>query len=623
MKSIFGKKSNINRLIVVLLILIMGISTFAAVVSDNDGAAFITKAEFDSLKNNFQSELNNYNSSLDDKIDGAIASYIEGVRVSKKSKLKSTLAVAGQTYQGVARKSYVFCGNNSVYFMCRYNYENQQFINFGVNWNTTPTLSFRYYGWLTSYAQRPTISGGGLEWFGLDQCKIGLDFCYRQQDDTGNLIPDSSGGTVIIFVVDNKNYVTTYKYNAEMIGRAIFTSAGTTNDGAIMAIPFVADNTHKWKFTFKDIVGANGTNGMGYSTRALNDSNANDWTGYRYQLFANESSSRSGWSYLNKTITDRSGTVRYIMNYGTSASPYQIARSNYTTNSTVYEWVDTHLHFEESRFGESYAWCMPFGHLLPDRKAACFKQWPAWESVNWVSIDTQNVGSIASSADKIFTDVSGQHHFYQQTGNANFYYMNGLSRTFFNTRNLDVKNFIEFDGMLPIWKENPLKDWRLLKNSNIKNALSIDAYYAAAPPLTSKFEKKGTFTWVAKVNQQDVERIPGRNFANWGNNRIYFTSEAMDDIEYSGTNVKVSNTKKFKYKKHGTTDAWSDCQSQVLDGKTYYYQTLEHDTYYDFKMDVASQETVYYMIFDELRPDDYCLEVIEHPDYQIEFEEKE
>ena len=52
-------------------------------VSDNDGSAFITKAEFDSLKNNFQSQLDSYNSNIDNKIDAAIASYLAGIKVQK------------------------------------------------------------------------------------------------------------------------------------------------------------------------------------------------------------------------------------------------------------------------------------------------------------------------------------------------------------------------------------------------------------------------------------------------------------------------------------------------------------------------------------------------------------
>ena len=49
-------------------------------VSDNDGSAFITKAEFDSLKNNFQSQLDSYNTAIDNKIDAAIATYLAGIK---------------------------------------------------------------------------------------------------------------------------------------------------------------------------------------------------------------------------------------------------------------------------------------------------------------------------------------------------------------------------------------------------------------------------------------------------------------------------------------------------------------------------------------------------------------
>ena len=71
----------IKRVTALLLVLLLSIESFAAVVSDNDGSAFITKAEFDSLKNNFQSQINKYNTSIDSKIDGAIAAYLAGIRI--------------------------------------------------------------------------------------------------------------------------------------------------------------------------------------------------------------------------------------------------------------------------------------------------------------------------------------------------------------------------------------------------------------------------------------------------------------------------------------------------------------------------------------------------------------
>ena len=74
-----------KRLISLWLVLFLCIENFAAVVSDNDGSAFITKAEFDSLKNDFQSQIDQYNISIDSKIDGAIAAYLAGIKVDNKT----------------------------------------------------------------------------------------------------------------------------------------------------------------------------------------------------------------------------------------------------------------------------------------------------------------------------------------------------------------------------------------------------------------------------------------------------------------------------------------------------------------------------------------------------------
>ena len=72
----------IKRVAALFLVLLFSIESFAAIVSDNDGSAFITKAEFDSLKNDFQTQIDNYNTSIDSKIDGAIAAYLAGIKVS-------------------------------------------------------------------------------------------------------------------------------------------------------------------------------------------------------------------------------------------------------------------------------------------------------------------------------------------------------------------------------------------------------------------------------------------------------------------------------------------------------------------------------------------------------------
>ena len=78
-KRKMGKKA-----LCLIFAFLLSINSFAAIVSDNDGSAFVTKAEFDSLKKNFADQIDNYNDSIDAKIDGAIASYLAGIQLEKK-----------------------------------------------------------------------------------------------------------------------------------------------------------------------------------------------------------------------------------------------------------------------------------------------------------------------------------------------------------------------------------------------------------------------------------------------------------------------------------------------------------------------------------------------------------
>lgn len=73
----------IKKIISIFFIFIISVNSFAAIVSDNDGSAFVTKAEFEALKNSFSKQLDDYNASIDGKIDGAIASYLAGIKLSE------------------------------------------------------------------------------------------------------------------------------------------------------------------------------------------------------------------------------------------------------------------------------------------------------------------------------------------------------------------------------------------------------------------------------------------------------------------------------------------------------------------------------------------------------------
>ena len=85
----------IKKIFILIIYLLLTTYNYAAVVSDNDGSAFITKAEFDSLKNNFQSQIDQYNTSIDSKIDSAISQYLAGIKAEKTEIVKTGFVLEG------------------------------------------------------------------------------------------------------------------------------------------------------------------------------------------------------------------------------------------------------------------------------------------------------------------------------------------------------------------------------------------------------------------------------------------------------------------------------------------------------------------------------------------------
>ena len=103
-----------KRALCLVFALILSINSFAAIVSDNDGSAFVTKSEFEALKKDFADQVDNYNDSINAKIDGAIASYLAGIKVAKQShvKLTSDIDVAvGKGYRCWATNGYMQYAN--------------------------------------------------------------------------------------------------------------------------------------------------------------------------------------------------------------------------------------------------------------------------------------------------------------------------------------------------------------------------------------------------------------------------------------------------------------------------------------------------------------------------------
>ena len=87
-----------KRALALFIIVIINFNSFSAVVSSNDGSAFITKAEFDALVNDFNSRIEDYEKSIDAKIDGAIAEYLAGLASSITTELTNNLTKLQNNY---------------------------------------------------------------------------------------------------------------------------------------------------------------------------------------------------------------------------------------------------------------------------------------------------------------------------------------------------------------------------------------------------------------------------------------------------------------------------------------------------------------------------------------------
>ena len=92
------KRIIMKKTLCIVVAILLSIECFAAVVSDNDGSAFVTKEEFENLKLDFNKQIDKYNSSIDNKIDGSIANYLKGITLNSQptNLIKSFEATTGK-----------------------------------------------------------------------------------------------------------------------------------------------------------------------------------------------------------------------------------------------------------------------------------------------------------------------------------------------------------------------------------------------------------------------------------------------------------------------------------------------------------------------------------------------
>ena len=160
-----------KRLMSILLVFLFSINSFAAIVSDNDGSTFVTKAEFNALKKSFDKQIGDYNKSIDEKIDGAIASYLQGLQVTKMTTIENfalEYKITGAKYGTVGGKEVVYWTTNPSYVLCN---KSTQAINYDYIWCLlAPNKSSGATNWQLEYRGDVEVTGDKIDRF----CTAGL-----------------------------------------------------------------------------------------------------------------------------------------------------------------------------------------------------------------------------------------------------------------------------------------------------------------------------------------------------------------------------------------------------------------------------------------------------------------
>ncbi len=87
------KSTKLKKILALFLVVLMSIENFASIITDSSGGAFVTKQEFEDLKSTFAGQIDNYNNSIDEKIDGAIALYLAGIDIHSLKWVDSNIDV--------------------------------------------------------------------------------------------------------------------------------------------------------------------------------------------------------------------------------------------------------------------------------------------------------------------------------------------------------------------------------------------------------------------------------------------------------------------------------------------------------------------------------------------------
>ena len=175
-----------------ILVLVINFNTYAA-VGGNDGSAFVTKAEFDAIVNTFNEQMDNYESSLVSKIDGAIANYL--------TSLSDEVTMTLDDLSSRVKRA----GNEYVTF---YNYPTQ---SFDVSNDTLNGQAGSYYFYASRYntagvymriSSKNVVTGNVFD----SLMSFGSKNCFYMINDTDIIDTGSGYEDKAIFLSSKKSY---------------------------------------------------------------------------------------------------------------------------------------------------------------------------------------------------------------------------------------------------------------------------------------------------------------------------------------------------------------------------------------------------------------------------------
>lgn len=562
-------KKIIKKIFVFFAIMIIVAERCFTAASDNDGSAFITKAEFDSLKNNFQSQIDSYNQSIDSKIDTAIAAYFAGIKVTKETTVNTIFSGMGLSLNNGKKIVFISGKNNQKWFDATW-----PTVRWHGEWGVVPGLYYNYK--MTSCFG---INASQTDFWAQDlgYHEIYLSVCDKNASNA-NVVLIGTGNSVDHLEYGYRGYLQKSVYMERK-------NAGTSYRAPILGY----NNTDK---RFVVTFAADKPKSMSSQGGFTVCSTTANHSGYVYYLRGASGTSTTRIpvtlpyevpSYTDKTV------LKKDYNYVTPGDSY----SNFTNT--------TNLSFDS--FAMAGTSSITYGdeviYLFPnsDDTNTLFLMDKSVVTNNWETVTLPADGVDADNLADYFTVEQSRHVLSYSEMSYIFANAAGLTEYMPDITTKTVPPFnILFKGSYTKFTSSRLKKMTDVNYKRLSNSMGADVSLGDSLFLIHNAEKSGILEITGGI------RFSFSNTGQWapsGNCIVAFSKHGRSDEVNNGDetsqNWNVINKIPFKYRVVGSTtwiDATNDCILCVPSGS---------NPWYEFKFDVNKGDDIYlhYMDIDD------------------------